>query len=119
MQSLSGRRTAITIIFEILTLLSNEPALKTKIMYSVKMSYKQTKTYLNKLLTQGYIENKGNGGRTGYFWITDRGIDLLPKLSKTQNIVSETQIHSFFENTDIIKAKVQPKTIFKRVFRLT
>jgi len=77
METLSSRRTSVILIYEILMLLRHQPALKTKIMYSVKMNYQQTKRHLNKLLAKGYIENTGSGGRTGYFGITELGLEML------------------------------------------
>ena len=53
---------------------------KTKIMYSVNMSYAQLQKYLNFLLCQGFIDRVEVGNPSVTYRVTEKGLALLKSI---------------------------------------
>ena len=75
--SISGRRSSVEIVHDILTLCNNGGINKTAIMYRCNLSYDQLRRYLAMLCGEDFIFKND----TGKFEITDTGRKALKRMS--------------------------------------
>ena len=87
-----NRRTAIRIVSEILGILRLGEAGKTEVMYTVKLSYHQTQTYLGWLSDIGLIRQIVGEGNTTRHRITSNGLDLLGKIEQVQEMLRVDEV---------------------------
>ena len=87
-----NRRTAIRIVSEILGILRLGEAGKTEVMYTVKLSYHQTQTYLGWLSDIGLIRQIVGEGDTTRYRITSNGLDLLGKIEQVQEMLRVDEV---------------------------
>lgn len=73
------RRSNIEIIGEMLRVGENGAG-KTKIMYSVNMSYAQLQKYLGFLVSQGFIDKVEMGNPSVTYRVTEKGLALLKSI---------------------------------------
>jgi len=83
---LNRRRSDIEIIAEMLKVGENGAG-KTKIMYSVNMSYHQIQRYLGYLLSQGFIDKIQIGNPCVTYRVTDNGLRLLQLLNSIKEML--------------------------------
>ena len=83
---LNRRRSDIEIIAEMLKV-GEKGAGKTKIMYSVNMSYYQIQKYLGYLLSQGFIDKIQIGNPCVTYRVTDKGLRLLQLLNSIKEML--------------------------------
>jgi predicted transcriptional regulator len=76
---MSRRRSNIEIIGEMLRVGENGAG-KTKIMYSVNMSYAQLQKYLKFLVSQGFIDKVEMGNPSVTYRVTEKGLALLKSI---------------------------------------
>ncbi|HUU08397.1 MAG TPA: winged helix-turn-helix domain-containing protein [Dehalococcoidales bacterium] len=80
------RRSDIEIIAEMLKVGENGAG-KTKIMYSVNMSYRQIQKYLGYLMAQGFIDQMKMGNPAVTYQVTDNGLKLLELLNRIEEML--------------------------------
>jgi len=73
------RRSNIEIIGEMLRVGENGAG-KTKIMYSVNMSYAQLQKYLGFLVSQGFVDKVEMGNPSVTYRVTEKGLALLKSI---------------------------------------
>ena len=76
---MNNRRSNIEIIAEMLRVGENGAG-KTKIMYSVNMSYSQIQKYLGFLMARGFISKVKIGNPSVTYHVTDLGLKLLKSI---------------------------------------
>ena len=84
----NGRRSAIDIVHDILTLCDDEAINKTAIMYGCNLSYDMLQKYLALLSEQRMIGRS----ETGHFQITDKGRRMLAKASSVIDSIRELRM---------------------------
>jgi len=72
------RRTRLDIIIDILLLVVNKGANKTKIVYGANLNFKIAHKYIEFMLETGLIEERKKDGKTLYY-ATEKGICILEK----------------------------------------
>jgi predicted transcriptional regulator len=87
MLSLEGRRSSIQIVAEILRLLRLGEAGKTEVMYTVNMSYYQTRKYLSWLLELGLVDKVAGEHRFASYRATSKGLQLLTQIEHMQEML--------------------------------
>ncbi len=75
---MGARRSALEIIFEMLTACGDGGINKTAIMYRCSMSYDQLTRYLTRLCEQGLLGVDVNG----LYWTTPRGQETLQQATR-------------------------------------
>ena len=91
---LNGRRSAIDIVYDILTVCDNGGINKTAIMYRSNLSYDQLKKYLDLLAGQGMIDRNDFGD----FQITGHGQKTLAKVLRVR------------ESLRVLRRELEPAT---------
>jgi len=76
-QVTGGRRSAIEIVHEILSVCDNGGCNKTAIMYRSNLSYEQLRRYLSLLSTQQLIDRND----VGHFQVTPRGRKTMRQMA--------------------------------------
>jgi predicted transcriptional regulator len=87
MLSLEGRRSTIQIVAEILRLLRLGEAGRTEVMYTVNMSYYQTRKYLSWLLELELLEEVAEEHRFECYRATSKGLQLLSQIEHMQEML--------------------------------
>ena len=85
---IGGRRSAIEILFEMLSVCKEGGANKTAIMYLSNLSYDQLLRYLDFLNAHNLVLRDD---RSGHFHITDRGQDTLNQVQGVIDLLRELQ----------------------------
>lgn len=88
---LNQRRSDIEIIADMLKVGENGAG-KTKIMYSVNMSYRQIQKYLGFLMGQGLIDKMKMGNPSVTYQVTDNGLKLLQLISSIKEMLGMDDI---------------------------
>lgn len=83
----NGRRSAIEIIFEMLSVCQEGEANKTAVMYRSNLSHSQLNRYLAFLEHQQLISR----GARGRYQLTDKGETTLNQISEVLEILSDLQ----------------------------
>lgn len=83
----NGRRSAIEIIYDMLSVCRTGEANKTAVMYRSNLSHSQLMRYLVFLNDQGLVEKD----RSGKYHLTSKGDQLLDQISEVLDVLSDLQ----------------------------
>ncbi len=83
---MNNRRSNIEIIADMLKVGENGAG-KTKIMYSVNMSYSQIQKYLGFLMSHGFITKMKIGNPSVTYQVTESGLKLLKSIDSVRDIL--------------------------------
>ncbi len=83
---MNNRRSNIEIIADMLKVGENGAG-KTKIMYSVNMSYSQIQKYLGFLMSHGFITKMKIGNPSVTYQVTESGLKLLKSIDSVREIL--------------------------------
>ena len=86
MLKLENRRCSIEIIADILRL---GEASKAEIMYAAKMSYYQSKKYLDHLLKLNLVDRATTGNQLVTYRVTKKGLNLLKDIDVIQEMLEQ------------------------------
>ncbi len=100
---IGGRRSAIEILYEMLSVTRKGGVNKTAIMYLSNLSYDQLLRYLSFLSAHGLLEKDD---ASGHYRITARGIDTLDQVSGVLTLLRDLQIRQEVPVEDLVDAAV-------------
>ena len=97
---IGGRRSAIEILFEMLSVCSNGGVNKTAIMYLSNLSYDQLLRYLNFMCSNSLVIHNAT---TGHYHITPKGQDTLEQVEGVINLLRDLQLEEETGETKAVK----------------
>ena len=115
MLSLEGRRSTIQIVAEILRLLRLGEAGRTEVMYTVNMSYYQTRKYLSWFLELELLEEVAEEHRFAFYRATSKGLQLLSQIEHIQEMLQGPEA---LKNLRALEpAKTHPERSYRRILK--